>query len=299
MYESFFGLSGKPFSLLPDGDFLFPSKRHRRVLNLLDYSTETAAGFMVVSGAIGAGKTTVLRHYLKRLGPHITVGMITNSSQSLGRLLGWVGTAFDLDTTGKDDSRLYNAFVDFLIAQYGQGKRTILIIDEAQNLTAEMLEDLRLLSNVNNERDQLLQIILAGQPELLTVLKRPELAQLVQRIAVHCHLTPLDPAETAAYIRYRLGIVGGDAALFDDAALAAVHYFTGGVPRLINLLCDQALMYAFAEDQTHVTAETVAEVVADRNSGGLSAFQALPEGKALQAALVPVLADMRIEDGEE
>jgi type II secretory pathway predicted ATPase ExeA len=291
MYETFYGLSGKPFSLLPDPAFLYPGRRHRKAINLLDYSLTTGTGFMVITGEVGAGKTTVVRHYLKSLGPDVTVGLITNSSKSLGRLLGWVNAAYDLATAGMDDGQLYNDFVTFLVRQYAIGKRTVLIIDEAQNLTVDMLEDLRMLSNVNNERDQLLQIILVGQPELLAVLNRPDLRQLVQRIGIHCHLTALDAFETAAYIRHRLGVVDGDPALFDDAACAAVHYFTAGVPRLINLLCDQALMYAFAEDQATVGWQTVAEVAAERNSSHLSAFRALPEGE-LWPALQPLLADI-------
>ena len=211
MYESFYGLTGKPFSLLPDAAFLYPSQRHRKVINLLEYSITTETGFMVITGDVGAGKTTAVRHYLKSLPPEVTVGLITNSSKSLGRLLSWVAAAFELDTAERDDSQLYNNFIKFLLKEYAAGRRTVLIIDEAQNLTTDMLEDLRMLSNVNNERDQLLQIILVGQPELREVLNQPELRQLVQRIGVHAHLTPLTAIETAGYIRHRLGVVGGQA----------------------------------------------------------------------------------------
>ncbi len=278
MYQEFYGLSGMPFSLLPDADFLFPSRRHRRVMNLLDYGILTQAGFMVITGEVGAGKTTVVRRYIKNAGPDVAVGVITNPSHTLGRLLNWIAAAFEIDQVGADEAKLYHAFVDFLLAEYARGRRTVLIIDEAQNLSADMLEQLRMLSNVNNEKDQLLQIVLVGQPELLETLKREELRQFVQRVAVHCHLDPLTPSETAGYIRYRLSLVGGGEGLFDDAACAAVHYFTGGVPRLINLLCDQTLVYGFSEDLPRVKAETVAEVVLDRASSGLSPFRALPEG---------------------
>jgi general secretion pathway protein A len=277
MYESFYHLTGKPFSLLPDADFLFLSKRHRRAVNLLEYGIVTQAGFIVVTGEVGAGKTTIIRRYLKNAGPDVVVGVITHSSQSLGNLLNWVVMAFDLDAKGKEDTAaLYNTFVGFLVAQYATGKRTVLIIDEAQNLKADMLEELRMLSNVNNEKDQLLQIILAGQPELLDTLKRNDLRQFVQRISVHCHLEALPAAETAAYIRHRLSVVGGRPELFNDRACAAVHYFTGGMPRLINLLCDQALIYGFSDDRLEIDADLVCEVVADRASGGLSPFQPMP-----------------------
>ncbi len=273
MYESFYGLSGKPFSLLPDADFLFMSQRHRRTINLLEYGIVTRAGFIVITGDVGAGKTTVIRRYLKNAGSDVTIGVITNTSQSLGQLLTWVSMAFELECAGQNEATIYSRFVDFLVAQYAKGKRTVLIIDEAQNLKANMLEELRMLSNVNNEKDQLLQIVLVGQPELLETLKKHELRQFSQRVSVHCHLDPLIPAETAAYIRHRLSVVGGPRDLFDDTACAAVHYFTGGVPRLINLLCDQSLVYSYSEDQKQVSFRTVAEVVNDRNRSGLSSFK--------------------------
>lgn len=296
MYESHFGLSGKPFSLLPDANFLFFSKRHKRVVNLLEYGTLTQSGFMVISGDVGAGKTTVIRHYLKNLEDNVVVGVITNPSKSFGNLFGWIAAAFELPGDSQDQVRMYDAFIAFLLEQYAHGKRTVLIIDEAQNMSSQMLEDLRMLSNVNNERDQLLQIILVGQPELLETLNKPELRQFVQRISVHCHLTPLSAIETAAYIRHRLSVVGGSPELFDDIACAAVYFFTYGVPRLINLLCDQALMYAFAEDDQYVTFHTVTEVVADRNSSGLSSFRPVQEDiteEMLMHELAGILDDIR------
>ena len=296
MYESFYGLTAKPFSLLPDADFLYLSKRHRRAVNLLEYGIVTQAGFIVITGDVGAGKTTVIRRYLKSVGPDVSVGVITNSSHSIGRLLTWVARAFELGDASSTDVTLYDNFVNYLLEQYAQGKRTVLIIDEAQNLKPETLEELRMLSNVNNEKDQLLQMVLVGQPELLDILKRPDLRQFVQRISVHCHLDPLIPAETGAYIRHRLHVVGGKPDLFDDTACAAVHYFTHGVPRLINLLCDQALMYGFSEDQKYITFTTVSEVVSDRNRMGLSAFREVPKTQTatrLLAELQPILSEMK------
>lgn len=297
MYESHFGLTAKPFSLLPDANFLFFSKRHKRVVNLLEYGTITQSGFMVISGEVGAGKTTIIRHFLKNLESNVTVGVITNPSKSFGHLFGWIAGAFDLPVNDHQDQvKMYDAFIAFLLEQYAFGKRTVLIVDEAQNMTAQMLEDLRMLSNVNNERDQLLQIILVGQPELLDTLNKPELRQFVQRISVHCHLTPLSAKETAAYIRHRLSVVGGEPELFDDIACAAVYFFTYGVPRLINLLCDQAMMYAFAEDDTFVAFHTVTEVVADRNGSGLSSFRPVEEDMSedsLMDELNAILGEIR------
>lgn len=300
MYEHFYGLSGKPFSLLPDANFLYFSQRHRRVLNLLDYAVVTQAGFVAVTGDVGAGKTTLIRRFLRNAGPDLTLGVITNTNRAFGTLLGWIVQAFDFKSGEQDPIKLYNGFVDFLVSQYAKGKRCVLIIDEAQNLDAAMLEELRMLSNVNNERDQLLQIILVGQPELLEMLKRHELRQFAQRISVHCHLGPLMPKETAGYIRHRLAVVGGAPTLFDDTACAAVHYFTGGVPRLINLLCDQAMVYSFSEDERLVSFKTVAEVVRDRKQGGLSAFREVLEGvteERLLGALFGILAEIRQTSG--
>ena len=275
---------------------------HRRVLNLLEYGVVSEAGFVVISGEVGAGKTTIVRRFLKTAGLNVSVGVITNPCATIGRLLDWVALAFDLKQRGNDSATIYDAFVAHLLAQYAQGKRTILVIDEAQNLTVEMLEELRMLSNVNNERDLLLQVVLVGQPELLDMLKRPELRQFVQRIAVHYHLEPLSPADTAAYIRYRLTRVGGAVDLFDDLACAAVYHFTGGVPRLINLLCDQAMVYGFSEDMPRIKFDMVAAVAIDRGRFGLSAFQNVPaafSAPLLQAELQPILDDLRKSQPEQ
>jgi type II secretory pathway predicted ATPase ExeA len=273
MYEEFFGLSEMPFSLLPNADFMFPSERHRRVINLLEYGIINQSSFMVISGDVGAGKTTIIRHFLKNIDPDVSVGIISNPSQTIGNLRSWITAAFELGNFGDDELKAHEEFIKFLLKEYSKGKHTVLIIDEAQNMTLQMLEDLRMLSNINNERDLLLQIILVGQPELLENLRKPELKQLVQRISVHYHLTPLSAAETLSYIHHRLGVVGGSPLLFDELACATAHYFSFGVPRLINLLCDQAMMYAFAEEKNKVSFDTVLEVVQDRNSSGLSAFR--------------------------
>lgn len=293
MYERYFNLTGKPFSLLPEANFLFFSKRHQRIVDLLDYGVETAAGFMVITGEVGAGKTTVIRHFLAHMPEHITVGLITNPSKRLGSLLTWVSNAFELDPHGNDEAKMYNGFVEFLLAQYAKGRRTALIIDEAQNLTADLLEELRMLSNVNNEQDQLLQIVLVGQPELLDTLNRSELRQFVQRVGVHGHLNALSPQETAEYIGHRLRVVGGAAGIFEPEACAAIHLYTRGVPRLINLLSDQSLMYAFAEDAPRVTLAAVKEVVADRGSTGLSAFRHDVPEASFTAELNTVLGELR------
>ncbi len=278
MYAVYFGLQTLPFSLLPDADFLYLGPRHARALHMLEYGLETQAGFVVLTGDVGSGKTTLLRRYIRSVGPETRIGMINNPTGSIGSLLEWVLLAFDLPglEKGVERATLYHRFVDFLLDQYAHGHKTVLIIDEAQNLPPETLEELRMLSNVNNEKDMLLQIVLVGQPELRETLSDPALRQFVQRISVHYQLGPLNALETARYIHHRLAIAGGGADLFDPATCAAVQFFTGGVPRLINLLCDQALAYTFADDADKPSPETVAAVVMDRAQAGLSPFKEMP-----------------------
>lgn len=272
MYERYFRLKAKPFSLLPEANHLFFSKRHQHIVNLLEYGMQTQAAFMVITGDVGAGKTTIIQHFLSHLPEKLTVGLITNPNPRIGSLMAWVTSAFELDLHNGDEAKMYHSFVEFLVANYAKGLRTVLIIDEAQNLGPALLEELRMLSNVNTAQDMLLQIILAGQPELLEMLNRDELRQFAQRIGAHGHLTALSPLETAQYINHRLKSVGAESQIFEDRASAAVYRFSNGVPRLINLLCDQALLYAFAENLSHVDAKTVIEVALDRSQSGLAAF---------------------------
>lgn len=277
MYESFYGLRSKPFSLLPDPDVMYASRLHRRALALLEYGIESQAGFAVITGEIGSGKTTLIKYFLRTLDEKITVGLITNTHSSLGDPLDWVAQAFDIPVASRDPASLYNAFVEFVLAQYAAGRRTVLIIDEAQNFCAQTLEKLRMLSNINSGGDLLLQMILIGQPELLTTLNRPDLHQFAQRISVSYHLGPLGPSETGSYIAHRLTVAGGAADIFTRLACAGIYYFTRGVPRLINSLCDMALVYGFAEEQGIIDLDTIIAVVRDRQTSGLSPFRRVPE----------------------
>lgn len=269
MYEEFYGLREKPFMLTPDADLFYPSDEHRKALNMLEYGLQGHATFVAITGEVGTGKTTLIRRFINSLDDSSTVGVITNTHASFGELLQWVLLAFELEYKDRDKVELYEIFVDFLIQEYSANRQVMLVIDEAQNMSMETLEELRMLSNVNLRKDLVLQIILVGQPELLGLLKRPELRQFAQRISASYDLAPLNCHETIAYIRHRVTTVGGGQGLFDDLAGVAVHYFTQGIPRLINMLCDQALVYGFAEERETIDLKTVVAVVEDKQKAGL------------------------------
>ena len=274
MYEAFYGFREKPFSIIPDPGFLYFSPKHRMAFDLLEYGLMNQAGFNVITGEIGTGKTTLIRHLLGQMGPEVTVGLISNTHQSFGELLQWILFAFNLEYRGKEKVEMFHTFLDFLVKQYGQNKRAVLIVDEAQNMTAETLEELRMLSNVNADKDQVLQVILVGQAGLRDTLCRPDLEQFAQRIAVDYHLEALNQDETRTYIRHRINVAGVDnPELFDDAACDAVYQHSQGVPRLINLLCDTALVYGFAEQKAKIDAQIVNDVAADKQKGGIFPVQ--------------------------
>lgn len=288
MYEAFFGFKQKPFSLLPDPRFLYASRTHKIAINLLEYGLSEQAGYVVLTGEVGTGKTTLLRNLLHSLRDTVVVGLVTNTHSSFGELMKWILLAYDLDFRGREPVEQHQIFVDFLIGRYAQGKRVILIVDEAQNLGSEALEQLRMLSNVNSEADHLLQLILVGQPELRALLQRHELRQFVQRISVDYHLEPLAREEVQRYVRHRLEVAGGDGQLFDPPACAAVHYFARGIPRLINSLCDYALVFAYADDRRVIDLDTVIDAASERISGGLGAFAA-PAGLSREALRTAIL----------
>jgi general secretion pathway protein A len=267
MYETFYGFRSKPFSLLPDPEFLYPSKKHRMALTLLEYGLMNQASFSVISGDIGTGKTTLIRQLLNQMERDTVVGLITNTHQSFGELLQWILLAFNLECATKDKVDMYKTFMDFLIKQYAANKRVILIVDEAQNMSHQALEELRMLSNVNSEKDQILQVILVGQPGLRDNLRDPRLEQFAQRIAVDYNLEPLNAEETRNYIRHRLGIAGGNPDIFDDDACDVIFRYSGGTPRLINLLCDTALVYGYAEQTQHIGRQLAEDVVRDKQLG--------------------------------
>lgn len=269
MYESFYRLKEKPFSLLPDPGFLYLSQKHRMALVLLEYGLSNQAGFSVVTGDIGTGKTTLIRHLLNQMGRDVTVGLITNTHRSFGVLLQWVLMSLNLDHHGKDKVAMYETLVEFLIKEFSRRRRTMLIVDEAQNMSPEALEELRMLSNINADKNQVLQVILVGQPGLRETLRRPDLEQFAQRIAVDYDLKPLNASETREYLRHRVAVAGGSPDLFTDGACEVIYRHSGGTPRLINLLADTALVYGYAEQTEQISRELAEEVAQDKVKGGI------------------------------
>jgi general secretion pathway protein A len=282
MYERHFGLKMKPFALTPDPEFLYPSRQHAMAMTMLEYGLESQAAFCLLTGDIGSGKTTLVRRLLRQFGNQVAVGLVSNTHGSFKSIHGWALSALGIAPSDDSDIAMYEALVDAFVREYARGRRTLLIFDEAQNLSIEVLEQLRLLSNVNSEKDLVLQILLVGQPELRAKLSRPELKQFAQRVSVDFHLRPLDRQETHAYIHHRLKVAGGGkTTLFLPDAIEFMHARTNGVPRLLNQLGDFALVYAYADGRKTIDADLIAQVVRDRHSG-----QALPTFVAEPAAPV-------------
>jgi len=266
MYAPFFGLKQPPFSIAPDPHYLFMSERHREALAHLVYGLDGGGGFVLLTGEIGAGKTTVCRCFLEQIPANCNVAYIFNPKLTVKELLQAICDEFHVQVpagaqTVKDYVDPLNAF---LLAQHAAGRNNVLIIDEAQNLSADVLEQLRLLTNLETSERKLLQVVLIGQPELRGILARPELEQLAQRVIARFHLGALSEAETVQYIRHRLNVAGLTGALpFDAAALRLIHRLTRGVPRRINLLCDRALLGGYASGQAQVTQDIVRRAAAE------------------------------------
>jgi general secretion pathway protein A len=269
MYEKHFGFRERPFALSPDPAFLYRSRKHGMALTMLEYGLINEAPIIVVTGEIGAGKTTLIRHLLNQFDDRTAVGLISNTHKAFGELIQWVSMAFGLPHEGREKVALYQAFVDYLIAQFAKGRRTVLIVDEAQNMDADTLEELRVISNINADKHLVLQLILVGQPELRETLRQKRLEQFAQRIAVDYHLGALEFKETREYIQHRLELAGGNKNVFQPDAILEIFKHAEGVPRLINSLCDTALVYAFAEGRQRVSGKLVAEMIEEKKSRNL------------------------------
>jgi general secretion pathway protein A len=264
IYTSTFGLTERPFSLVPDPAFLYWSPSHQRAYTMLEYGLLTRAPITLITGEVGAGKTTLLHHLLKSVNEDVRIGMIANAHGDRGELLRWVLLALAQPAPPQETYvDLFGRFQAYLIAEYAAGRRVILIFDEAQNLSRESLEELRMFTNINSGKDELLQLVLVGQPELRDMIRRPDLLQFAQRVSSAFHLGAMDAPTVRAYIRHRLQVAGATKEIFLVSAADLIHEVTGGVPRLVNQLCDLALVYAFINDQTQVQRLTVQQVLED------------------------------------
>jgi general secretion pathway protein A len=278
MYLEHFKLREKPFGLNPDPAYLFLSSQHSLAYHMLEYGLLSQEGITVISGEVGAGKTTLLRHLLDQHNEEqLVVGLLADTERETGKkLMSWIAMAFDLDHTGNKID-LKKRFQKFLIGNYSQGRVTVLIVDEAQNLGKKALEQLRLLNNINSGEDELLKIILVGQPELLNKLQSPKLMQLAQRVTVEFHLGSLKAEDAVGYILHRLKVAGADREIFEKAAMYGIYYLAAGVPRLINTLCDYALLYGFSMGESKIGIDAVFEVAKGRRIGGVNRQKGVAE----------------------
>lgn len=264
IYTEHFGLSQRPFTLVPNPEFLFWSGAHRRAYTILEYGIITHSPITLITGEVGAGKTTLLHYLLSRLETDVTVGMISNAHGDRGELLRWVLQSLSQQTDpAATYVDLFHQFQTFLIEEYAHGRHTVLIFDEAQNLSRESLEELRMFTNINSNKDELLQLVLVGQPELREMVLRGDLTQFAQRVAAAFHLPAMDGPTVEAYIDHRLRVAGAKARIFGIKACSLIHEATGGVPRLVNQLCDLSMVYAFTANRKRVTVAIVQQVLDD------------------------------------
>jgi general secretion pathway protein A len=267
MYEHFFEFTEKPFNITPDPKYFFSSPKHLEALDSLIYAIHDRRGFVVITGEIGSGKTITCRTLLTRLDKTAKVAIITNTHLTNKQLILNILEEFSVPVSGGDKYSMVKQLNEFLLEEYSHDNQVVLIIDEAQNLSRQALEEVRMLSNLETEKAKLIQIILMGQPELKDKLYHKKLAQLRQRIAIHYHLNPLTKDETRTYIQYRLSKASQNGSplsdLFAEDAIDLIFKYSDGVPRLINIICDNSLLSAYANDQRRVTAEIVHEALKD------------------------------------
>jgi general secretion pathway protein A len=264
LYVAHFGLNNRPFALTPDPDFLFWPQSHQRAYTMLEYGVRANAPITLITGEVGAGKTTLLLHLVRSLGSELRVGLISNPHGSRAELLRWVLHALEQPADPNESYvDLFSRFQSVLLSEYAAGRSVVLIFDEAQNLNAEALEELRMFININSGKDEVLQLVLIGQPELRDLVSRPEMRQFAQRVAASYHLGAMDLKSIRGYIPHRLKVAGCERRIFTGPAVTLIHEVTKGVPRLVNQLCDLCLVYAYTRNKQVVTPVIVREVLGD------------------------------------
>lgn len=266
MYEKYYSFSDKPFNTTPDTKFFFPSSKHTEALNNLIYAIEERKGFIVITGEIGAGKTTVCRTLLNKLDTNIKVALITNTHLTCKELITQILEELEVDYKRGTKQKLLSQLNMHLIKELEQDINVVLIIDEAQNLNPKVLEEVRMLSNLETETEKLIQIILIGQPQLRVKLQSPKLKQFRQRIAVYYHLDALDRLEAEEYVNHRIKLVSSNGkGLFSSDALDSIYDYSRGIPRLINLICDSALLSGYICETKKITSKFITEAIKERN----------------------------------
>lgn len=263
MYLEHFGFEAFPFATSPDPRFFYPSAKHREALACLLYAVEQRKGFALITGEVGAGKSILCRTAMERLGPRVDTAYIVHTSLTPKQLFQATCAELNIPTSGKSKIQLIHAIKDFLVTRREEDRNVVLIIDEAQDLGGNVLEEVRLLGNLETASEKLLQIILVGQPELRRTIAMPELRQLNQRITVKFHLGALSQEDVVAYINHRIKVVNGRSDSISPEAAVEVFRASGGVPRLVNVISDQALLQAFIGDTRTVTADTVRRVISE------------------------------------
>jgi len=270
MYESFFNLKALPFKITPDPAYIYWDKDHRRAASVLAFGIEQLVPITVVTGDVGTGKTTLLQQFLEDAPAEMTIGLISNYWSGMGGLYQWILNAFDIQKTGSD-VEMFRAFEDFILAEYAAGRRCVLIVDEAQNVSDTDLEQLRMLTNINVGTDSLFMLFLVGQQQLRDRLLQPNNRQIAQRVGAAFHLGPMALEDTKKYVRHRISVAGGTREIFDDAALEKVHEVAGGVPRLTNVVCELALVTAFGGGVKTIDRPFMDEFVTEAIQNGLVA----------------------------
>ncbi len=270
MYEVFYGLKEKPFNLNPDPAYIFWSSGHEHAYTHLEYAISENKGFGVITGEVGSGKTTLLSYLLHKIPQNLQVALINQTDVNSIQFLRLLCNEFDIKLAKNEKTAILQQLQEFLIKTFAAGRRAILIIDEAQNLPDKTIEELRMLSNLEVEKEHLIQIILVGQPELKEKLRRRRLRQFTQRVTVHAHLGGLTPEDVSRYVRHRLKVAGAASQnIFTAEALASLHHHTRGIPRLINIICDMAMVFGFADEKETIGQEIIDEVMKSRQDGGI------------------------------